>query len=150
MGRTIVETFIGVFVVAVAVVFVVLGIRQAGVSEPQGYDLTARFLKVGGLTAGSDVRISGVKVGTVTSRVLDPVSFEAVVSMTIESSVQLPADTEAIVTGEGLLGGKYLRLLPGRESERLPAGGELARTRDFRSLEDAVSEIIFLATSGDQ
>ena len=150
MGRTIVETLLGVFVLAIAVVFVVLGIRQIGVAAPDGYTLTARFLKVGGLAPGSDVRISGVTVGTVTSRDLDPVSFEAVVSMTIDSAVLLPVDTEAVVTGEGLLGGKYLRLLPGREDDRLPAGGELARTRDFRSLEDAVSEIIFLATSGDK
>ncbi len=149
MGRSLVENLLGIFVVAVAVGFVVFGIRTADVGDNGGYELSARFLKVGGLTPGSDVRISGVKVGSITNRDLDPVSFEAVVTMDIDPGVQIPVDTEAVITGEGLLGGKYLRLIPGREDAALKAGDELIQTRDFRSLEDAVSEIIFLATGGD-
>lgn len=150
MGRSLVENLLGVFVVIVAIGFVVFGLRTADVGDNGGYELSARFLKVGGLTTGSDVRISGVKVGSITSRELDPVTFEAVVTMEIEPGVRIPNDTEGVITGEGLLGGKYLRLIPGREDTPLEAGDEMTRTRDFRSLEDAVSEIIFLATGGDQ
>ena len=148
MRRNMVETMLGAVVVLAAIGFVFFATQTADLGTPQGYSLTARFLKIGGLEPGSDVRISGVKVGTITGRSLDTASFEAVVTMTLDPTVQLPTDTEAVITGEGLLGGKYLRLIPGQASDILAAGGEMLRTRDFKSLEDSVSEIIFLATGG--
>lgn len=146
MKRGAVETILGAVVLLIAVGFVVLGARSIDLQDDDGYTLTARFLKVGGLDRGSDVRISGVKVGSVIDRTLDDQSFEAVVTFTVRADLQLPADTEAGVTAEGLLGGKYLRLFPGTATETLAPEGEIARTRDFRALEDTVSEIIFLAT----
>ncbi len=148
MGRNIMETALGGVVLLIAVGFIIFALRTAEFAPTAGTELTARFLKVGGLDPGSDVRISGVKVGTVTNRRLDPASFEAIVTMTVSPEISLPADTEAIITNDGLLGGKYLRLVPGTAEETLTAGGELTNTRDFRSLEDTVSEIIFLATEG--
>lgn len=149
MQRNMVETVLGAAVVLVAVGFVFFAVQKAELRTAEGYPVTARFLKVGGLEPGSDVRISGVKVGTITSRELDAGSFEAVVRMVLDPAVRLPVDTEAVITGEGLLGGKYLRLIPGQGDEIVPAGGEMVRTRDFKSLEDSVSEIIFLATGGE-
>ena len=131
-----------------AVGFIVFAFRTADRAPAAGVEVTARFLKVGGLSTGSDVRISGVKVGTVTGRRLDTETFEAVVTLTVSPTVQLPMDTEVIITNDGLLGGKYLRLVPGTAEETVAAGGELRNTKDFRSLEDTVSEIIFLATGG--
>ena len=144
--RNILETALGGVVLLVAVGFVVFTVRTVDLAPATGVEVTARFLKVGGLASGSDVRISGVKVGTVTGRRLDLETFEAVVTLTVSPTVRLPMDTEAIITNDGLLGGKYLRLVPGTAEENVPAGGELRNTRDFRSLEDTVSEIIFLAT----
>ena len=146
MKRGAVETVLGAIVLVVAVAFVVMGARAIDTDGDEGYELTARFLKVGGLERGSDVRVSGVKVGTVIERTLDFDTFEAVVRFNVRSDVRLPADTEAGITAEGLLGGKYLRLFPGKETETLAPGGEIALTRDFQALEDTVSEIIFLAT----
>jgi len=60
--------------------------------------------------------------------------------------VQLPADTEASIVSDGLLGSKYVNLIPGHASDRIPAGGKIAKTRDFQSLEDMVGQVIFLAT----
>jgi phospholipid/cholesterol/gamma-HCH transport system substrate-binding protein len=148
MKRGAVETILGAIVLVVAIGFVVVVSRAVDIRSGGGYELTARFLKVGGLERGSDVRIAGVKVGSVIERTLDPVTFEAVVRFTIDEDIRLPADTEAGVTGEGLLGGKYLRLFPGSAAEKLSAGDDIARTRDFEALEDTVSEIIFLATDG--
>ena len=148
MGRNIMETALGGAVLLVAVGFVVFVLRTADRAPTAGVEVTARFLRVGGLSSGSDVRISGVKVGTVTDRRLDPETFEAIVTLTVSPTVQLPMDTEVIITNDGLLGGKYLRLVPGTAEETVSAGGELRNTRDFRSLEDTVSEIIFLATGG--
>ncbi|MEK9831929.1 MAG: MlaD family protein [Alphaproteobacteria bacterium] len=146
MRRGAVETILGAVVLLIAVGFVIFGARSIDLQGDDGYELTARFLKVGGLDRGSDVRISGVKVGSVIDRALDDQTFEAVVTFTVRSDIKLPADTEAGVTAEGLLGGKYLRLFPGTASETLAPNGEIAQTRDFQALEDTVSEIIFLAT----
>ena len=113
-----------------------------------GYEVRANFFKVGGLTAGSDVRINGIKVGTVSSSTLDTKTFEAVVLMSISPEVKLPVDTIAGIGSEGIVGGKYVRLEPGSAGEFVEAGGALKKTKDYRSLEDQVGEIIFLATGG--
>lgn len=146
MKRGPVETILGALVLVVAVGFAVFGARSIDLKDDDGYELTARFLKVGGLDRGSDVRISGVKVGSIIDRKLDDQTFEAVVTFTVRGDIALPADTEAGVTAEGLLGGKYLRLFPGQANETLAPNDEIAQTRDFQALEDTVSEIIFLAT----
>lgn len=146
MKRSMVETLLGGLVIVVAAGFFVFALQATEIGSVDGIQLKARFLKVGGLEVGSDVRISGVKVGTVTDRVLDTDSFEAVVIFTVSTTVQLPTDTQAVVTSEGLLGNKYLRLIPGSASDKIAPGGEITQTRDYRSLEDTVSEIIFLAT----
>lgn len=146
MKRSMVETLLGAVVIVVAAGFLVFALQATEVGAVEGLNMKARFLKVGGLEVGSDVRISGVKVGTVTDRILDTNSFEAVVLFTVSADVQVPSDTQAVVTSEGLLGNKYLRLIPGSAKEFVGDGGEISQTRDFRSLEDTVSEIIFLAT----
>ena len=94
------------------------------------------------------MRINGIKIGTVLDRVLDPQTFEAVVIMSIRPDVKLPKDTVATIGSEGILGGKYIRLKPGQAAETLPEGGRIAKVEDFKSLEDQVGEIIFLATGG--
>ena len=149
MKRGAVETILGALVLVVAVGFVVLAAKTIDLQADDGYELQARFLKVGGLERGSDVRISGVKIGTVVDRTLDRETFEAVVTFTVRDGIRLPADTEAGVTAVALLGGKYLRLSPGQDTETLQDGAEIARTRDFQALEDTVSEIIFLATDSN-
>jgi phospholipid/cholesterol/gamma-HCH transport system substrate-binding protein len=146
MRRNPIETVLGALVLVVAAMFLAFAYSTANVRSVRGYEVTADFLKVGGLTKGSDVRISGITVGTVTDQQLDPKSFNARVTMTIAPTVHLPADTEASIVGEGLLGGKYVNLVPGQAKETIPAGGRIARARDFQSLEDMVGQIIFLAT----
>ncbi len=148
MQRNIMETALGGIVLLIAIGFIIFALRTAEFAPQTGQELTARFLKVGGLEPGADVRISGVKVGTVIDRELDPETFEAIVTIVVRPDVRLPTDTEVVVTGQGLLGGKYLRLIPGTAEDAVAPGGELLNTKDFRSLEDSVSEIIFLATGG--
>lgn len=150
IGRNLVETVLGAVVLMVAGIFVYFFQQTAEVRATQGYAVTASFSKIGGLAKGSDVRISGIKVGTVSGQRLDPQTFDAMVTMTITPEVKLPADTVAAVDSEGILGGKYVRLEPGRAAETIPPGGRIRKTRDFRSLEDQVGEIIFLATGGEK
>ncbi|MEG3617590.1 outer membrane lipid asymmetry maintenance protein MlaD [Magnetovibrio sp. PR-2] len=149
MGRNAIETVLGAAVLVVAVMFVYFATTTAQLKGVEGYEITARFFKVGGLTKGSDVRVSGIKIGTVTSNTLDPVTFDAVVSMSIRPDIQLPADTAATIASSGMLGDKYVMLIPGEAAQTMAPGDVIADTKDFRSLEDQVGEIIFLATGGD-
>ncbi len=148
MRRNAIETVMGAVVLLVAGVFVFFAYDMAQVKAVEGYEVTALFYKIGGLNEGSDVRISGIKVGTVIDHRLDSESFDAQVRMSITREVKLPVDTVASIASESLLGGKYLRLEPGTDKSYIKDGGTITKTKDFRSLEDQVGEIIFLATGG--
>ena len=147
MKRNPIETVLGAVVLVVAAMFLVFAYSVADLKAVTGYEVKATFLKVGGLERGSDVRISGIDVGTVTGQTLDPDTFQAQVVMSIAPDVTLPADTEASIVSDGLLGGKYVNLTPGHATDRIAAGGVIAKTRDYQSLEDLVGQIIFLATN---
>ncbi len=148
MRRNAIETVMGAVVLLVAGVFVFFAYDMAQVKAVEGYEVTALFYKIGGLNEGSDVRISGIKVGTVIDHELDSESYDARVRMTITREIKLPVDTVASIASEGLLGGKYVRLEPGTDKSYIKDGGTITKTKDFRSLEDQVGEIIFLATGG--
>ncbi len=147
MARNMIETVMGAVVLLVAGVFVNFAYTMAEAQAVQGYEVTAPFYKIGGLKKGSDVRISGIKVGTVTDHWLHPETFDAMVRMSIRNDIKLTADTVASVASDGLLGDKYVRLEPGPGKTFLKPGGIITKTKDFRSLEDQVGEIIFLATN---
>lgn len=147
MGRNPIETILGALVLVVAGLFLAFASTMTDVRSVEGgYPLTAVFNKTGDLTVGADVRVSGIKVGTITEQRLDTESFRALVGMTIAPDVQLPQDTRATIVSDGLLGGQYVKLEPGSASEMLDSGGTITRTEDFQSLEDMVGDIIFLAT----
>ena len=150
MGRNAIETVMGAAVLLVAAVFVYFAYNTAQIKAVTGYEVSARFFKIGGLGKGSDVRISGIKVGTVISNSLDPVTFDAIVTMSLRPDIKLSTDTVATIASSGMLGDKYVMLLPGEGKEQLAVGGVITKTKDFRSLEDQVGEIIFLATGGDE
>ena len=146
MEKNLVETVLGAIVLLVAFCFLAFAYATSAVLPVQGYPLKAVFAKIGGLQAGADVRIAGIKVGAVTAQTLNAATFEAVVHMSIMPDVHLPKDTVASIASEGLLGGKYVRLEPGHMNTYLAASDTVTATKDFRSLEETVSEIIFLAT----
>lgn len=150
MGRTLVETVMGAVVLLVAGFFVYFAYNTAQVKAVEGYNVTANFFKVGGLTKGADVRINGIKIGSVVDQRLDAKTFDAVVTLVIAPEIKLPADTVAAIGSEGLLGGKYVRLEPGAAKTVIEAGGRIAKTKDYRTLDDQVGEIIFLATGSDE
>lgn len=150
MGRNLIETIMGAVVLSVAGFFLVFAYNHADLKQVVGYEITAQFSSVGGLDVGSDVRINGIKVGTVAGYNLDPVTFNAVVHLTILPDIKLPVDTAATIASEGLLGGKFIKLIPGKQADRIAQGGAIARTKDYKSIEEMVGELIFLATSDNQ
>jgi phospholipid/cholesterol/gamma-HCH transport system substrate-binding protein len=150
MGKSLLETVMGAVVLLVALGFLFTAIKTAQIERVEGYTVEAAFLKIGGLQKGSDVRMNGIKIGTVQESKLDPVTYDAVIAMTIRSDLKLPADTVASIVSGGLIGGKYVRLEPGADRDNyVSAGGRIENTKDFKSLEDQVGEIIFLATGGE-
>lgn len=146
MKRNVIETVLGAVVLIVAGFFLVFAYDSANLRPVAGYTLTARFNAVDGLTEGSDVRVGGIKVGSVVSESIDQTEYRAVITMTIKPDIRLPDDTVAAVTSEGLLGGKYIRLEPGASKIKLADGGEITRTKDIVSLEEMLGKVIFLVT----
>ncbi len=150
MGRNAIETVMGTVVLMMAGMFLYFAYTTAEISSVQGYEVNAAFYKIGGLNKGSDVRINGIKVGTVIEQRLDSKTYDAIVRMSIDSNIKLPVDTTAAIASEGMLGGKYIRLEPGTQKTYLAEGGSITKIKDFTSLEDQVGKIIFLATGSTE
>lgn len=123
------ETILGAVVVVVAVGFFAFAAAQAGqTGARQGYDLTARFQRVDGVNVGSDVRISGVKVGVVRSVDLDPETYLARLTLAMNQGVEVLDDSTARIASDGLLGGAYVAIEPAG-MDVLAAGGEIPNTQ---------------------
>lgn len=146
MTRNVIETVLGAVVLIVAGLFLAFAYNTTDIRPVTGYTVTARFNAVDGLTQGSDVRVGGVKIGSVVAQTVDMTDFRAVVRMTIRPDIRLPDDSTATVSSEGLLGGKYIRIDPGASTTMLAHNGEFASTRDIISLEEMLGKVIFLVT----
>ncbi len=146
MNKKPVETIMGIVVLAVALLFLVFAYRVSDLQVVKGYELHADFLKVGGLNTGADVRINGVKIGTVTGQKLSSEDYTVDVVLSISSDVKLPTDSVVSITSDGLMGDKFVKIEPGRSKDFLKNGDSFAKTKDFKTLEDMVGEIIFMVT----
>ena len=129
MKRNAIETIIGAVVLVVAAVFVVFAYSSADIGAVRGYEVTAKFDRVDGVRDGTDVRLSGIKVGSVVSERLEPETYFAVLTLSIENSIKLPTDTSAKIVSDGLLGGKYVALEPGADETMLKNGSEITHTQ---------------------
>lgn len=143
MGHNLIETLMGALVLAVGAAFFGFAYTQADLGAPTGYDVSARFDQIDGIRPGSEVRLAGIKIGTVTRDRLDPQTYFAVVEMNIDPSVKLPVDTSAKITSEGLLGDKYISLTPGGSEQMIRAGGEIQHTQGSIDLIGLVGQAIF-------
>jgi phospholipid/cholesterol/gamma-HCH transport system substrate-binding protein len=136
------EALAGLAVLAVALWFLLFALGRTGSSGTDSYALTARFPNASGINVGSDVRVSGLKVGTVTAQKLDPASFQAVVTLSVDSAVKLPTDSSAAITSEGLLGGSFIALVPGGDTETLVPGDEITDTQGATDLMGLIGSVI--------
>ena len=149
MRRSPIETLVGALVIAVAVLFFVFAYNTAQVETVEGYAVTAKFDRIDGIQRGSDVRMSGIKIGTVLDYRIDPETYLAVVSMSIESDIELPMDSSVSITSDGLLGDKYLSLTPGGDEEAIPDGGEIEITQGAIDLISMIGQLIFSQTGSE-
>lgn len=140
------EIIAGALVLGVAAFFLYYAVSHSGRSVGPGTTITARFDRIDGLGSGADVRMSGVKIGSVIDQRLDPETYLAIVTMRVDSRVRLPRDTSAAITSEGLLGGRYIALVPGGDDRMLGEGGVITATQAAISLEDLLGRFIFSVT----
>lgn len=137
-----VETLIGAVVVAVAAGFLFFGYTSTSSGSLSGYELTARMSRVDGLAPGTDVRLSGIKVGTVTNMELDPLRYYVVLHMSINPDVKIPDDSSLSVTSAGLLGSSYLAIQPGGSDKMLAAGERIRNTQGSVDLQGLMSSFV--------
>jgi phospholipid/cholesterol/gamma-HCH transport system substrate-binding protein len=146
-----IEIATGAGVLLVAGAFLVFAIANTGQKfGAEGYPLHARFDHVDGLSVGADVRIAGVKIGSIQSIRLDPKTYLADVGFTVANTVKLTDDSSATVSTDGLLGGKYLALADGGSDKTLPPGGVITITQGTVNLEALIGKYIFGSTGGQK
>lgn len=144
MSRNIIETVMGAVVLVVAAVFLYFAYSTSQVRAGRsGYEVSAVFPRVDGIRDGGDVRLNGIKVGNIVSQTLDPKTFSAIVRMNIDNGVKLPQDSIAQIRTAGLLGDKFLAIVPGGDDKDVPPGGQLARGEPGFSLEDVIGQLLF-------
>ena len=149
MGRNAIETVLGAVVLVVAGLFLVFAYSSADLRKVQGYVVSANFPMVDGLKEGGDVKINGVKVGSISSMSLitepGPSQYLVDMKMTILPEVKLPTDTIAMVASESLLGGKYLSLEIGVDEDlvKMDGTGKLTRTQAPMRLDDLIGQLIY-------
>ncbi|MFC3127056.1 outer membrane lipid asymmetry maintenance protein MlaD [Pseudoroseomonas globiformis] len=147
-GRNWAEILTGAVIIAVAAGFLFFAIGQSGrnFTSGSGTSLTARFDNIDGISPGADVRIGGVRVGSVVEQHIDPRTYLAVLTLNVQPGIEVPEDSSAEITSEGLLGGKYIALVPGGSERMLPSGGTITITQSSVSLEALLGRFIFSVT----
>jgi len=145
--RGIAEVLTGAVVLLVAAGFLAYAVAHSGRSATSGYTLYAKFEHIDGMSVGADVKLAGVKVGSVIEQRIDPQNYVAVVALTVRGDIKLPKDSAAIITSESLLGGKYLSLQPGGDETMLQPGQTITITQSSVSLEELLGKFIFSITN---
>lgn len=147
MRRNMIETVMGAVVLLVAVAFVVFAFRSTtlGDNAGNGYEVVVSFDDASGLNVGTDVRMAGVKIGTVVEQSLNPDTYFAEVLLSINAAIRLPSDTSARIIPDGLLGGNYVSLEPGGAEDYIADGGQIQYSQGSINVVDLLGRFIFSA-----
>lgn len=143
ISRSDFETLVGAAVMLAATL--ALWLASAGGRAAQASDsylLTARFDQVDGLSVGNSVFLAGIEVGKILKIELAPGTLKPLVSMSVRSAIAIPTDSAALIMSDGVLGGKFLRIEPGSETETLKAGERFATVQDSIIVEQILQKIV--------
>lgn len=141
------EIIAGTLVLVVAVGFALVGVQRAGFSgSSASYDIVASFRSAEGISVGTDVRLAGVKVGSVQALELNPQTFRADAIISVANGIEIPDDSSIVIASEGLLGGNFVDVQPGGSPFVLAAGDEVMDTQGAVSLINLLAK--FAAGSG--
>jgi phospholipid/cholesterol/gamma-HCH transport system substrate-binding protein len=150
MSRNVIETVLGAVVLVAAALFLFFAYTTSQVRAVPGYQVIAEFDRIDGIRDGSDVRIAGVKVGSVLGATLDPKTYLATLRISIAPEYKLPDDTVAEIVSSSLLGDKYMALVPGGSDKVIPPGGRIKYTQAPASLENLIGQMIYSPSGGQQ
>jgi phospholipid/cholesterol/gamma-HCH transport system substrate-binding protein len=142
MQSQFVEALIGTLVLALASYILWFGYTRDH-QVVDGYRISGFFTKVDGINKGSDVRMSGIKVGTVSSLEIDQKTYMAKVMIHLPSQLKIPFDSSLAVVSDGLLGGKYLAITPGGDDKTLENGDVIEHTQSSVNLESLIGQMVF-------
>ena len=146
MSRKLIDLWVGFFVLIGFAAVLFLALRVGNVSSAnfaETYQLTAKFDNIGGLKVRGPVKSAGVVVGRVAEIGFDPQTYEAVVTVTIDSRYRFPKDTFASILTAGLLGEQYIGLDAGGDEKMLKGGDVFSKTQSAVVLEKLISQFMF-------
>ena len=148
MAENVTEVITGGVVLAVAAGFLIYAgqVGGVGVGNSDSATYSASFRSAEGIGIGTDVRLAGVKVGSVVDMVLDPATFRAETELSVQNDVLLPDDSAILISSEGLLGGSYVEILPGGSPFNLEPGSEIEDTQSSVS----IVQLLLKFVSGDE
>ena len=135
------HSIVGFVALLTLLVLGVLSFATTTTEKTAGFDITADFDRVDGLTVGDEVLMSGIKIGEVTRMILTE-SFRARLTLNIDDGVELPSDSDARILTDGLFGSKFIEVNPGAEEEILEAGDEIEFTQESLVLQDLLDQVI--------
>lgn len=146
MDRRTLDLWVGIFVAAGVAALIGLAMKVGNLTSSQigqTYAVTAAFENIGGLKVRAPVKSAGVVVGRVGNISFDNTTFEALVTLNIDTSYQFPEDTFANIYTSGLLGEQYVGLDAGGDEELLKDGGKIEHTQDAVVLEKLISQFLY-------
>ena len=137
------ETFIGAIVIILAISFLFYSFSITDNNAEGTYKIKATFNRIDGIQIGSDVRLSGIKIGSVAKSSLNQTTFEADLVLIIDNSIFIPDDSSAKITMDGLLGSNYISIEPGGSDVYLADNDYLLYTQGSIDLIGLVGEALF-------
>ncbi len=146
MQRKSLDLWVGLFVLLGAVALFFLAMKAGNMSSlsfEQSYPVVTRFDNIGGLKPRAPVKSAGVVVGRVADIKFNDKTFQATVTLELESRYQFPKDTSAKILTSGLLGEQYVGLEAGGDTANLAAGDKITMTQSAMVLENLISQFLF-------
>ena len=135
MSENRLEIAVGWVVLALAVGFAVFLAQSTGLSgSSSSYQISASFRSAEGISVGTDIRLAGVKIGTISDLKLNSETYRAESILSVRNDVRIPDDSALAVSSEGLLGGSFIEVIPGASFDYLEAGDEIIDTQGSVSL----------------
>ncbi len=131
------EAIIGAIVLVIASFFVYFAYETSGQKIKEGYEVLARFGDISGITSGSDVKLNGIKIGTVQKVSIDK-DYQASITLLIKDNIKIPEDSSLTVTTDGIMGNKYIAVNAGFSSEMIKPGAEIEKTKSAMNLESLI------------
>lgn len=151
MQRSKNDLWVGLFVLLGAAALLFLALQSANLLSlnfQQTYKVTAKFDNIGGLKPKAALKSAGVVVGRVESIAFDDKSFQAKVTLAIESRYAFPKDSSLKILTSGLLGEQYLGIEPGADDKLLADGDKVSSTQSAVVLENLIGQFLY-SKAGD-